>query len=169
MEKICHFIKKIEDYLLVNLTSQFLSIYYLYQLDHFIIHKLHLKYYVRYMDDFIIIHEDKKYLEKCLKIIINKLNKEYKLEINENKTNIINIKDGFIFLGYKFFLKNNKTICILRNETYNKLKKNIKKRKYDFNKNIINFEQYFSSINNYLYSYKYGSIKKINNFIYSVI
>ena len=39
------------------------------------------------MDDFIIIHEDKKYLEKCLKIIINKLNKEYKLEINENKNN----------------------------------------------------------------------------------
>lgn len=152
-----------------NLTSQFLSIYYLYQLDHFIIHKLHLKYYVRYMDDFIIIHENKKYLEKCLKIIINKLNKEYKLEINENKTNIINIKDGFIFLGYKFFLKNNKTICILRNETYNKFKKNIKKRKYFFDNNIINFEQYFSSINNYLYSYKYGSIKKINNYIKSVI
>ena len=37
-----------------NLTSQFLSIYYLYQLDHFIVHNLHLKYYVRYMDDFII-------------------------------------------------------------------------------------------------------------------
>ena len=121
------------------------------------------------MDDFIIIHEDKKYLEKCLKIIINKLNNEYKLEVNEKKTNIVNIKDGFIFLGYKFFFKGKKTICILRNETYNKLKKNIKKRKYFFDNNIINFEQYFSSINNYLYSYKYGSIKKINNYIKSEI
>ena len=84
------------------------------------------------MDDFIIMHQDKKYLEKCLKIIIDKLNNEYKLEVNEKKTNIVNIKDDFIFLGYKFFFKGKKTICILRNETYNKLKKNIKKRKYFF-------------------------------------
>ena len=32
-----------------NLTSQFLSIFYLSDLDHYIVHNLHLKYYVRYM------------------------------------------------------------------------------------------------------------------------
>ena len=35
-----------------NMTSQFLSIYYLNKLDHFIVHDLKLKYYVRYMDYF---------------------------------------------------------------------------------------------------------------------
>ena len=88
-----------------NLTSQFLSVYYLYKLDHFIVHNLHLKYYVRYMDDFIIIHQDFNYLKKCLKIIEEKLNKEFLLEINYKKTHINNINDGFIFLGYKFFMK----------------------------------------------------------------
>lgn len=41
-----------------NMTSQFLSIYYLNKLDHFIVHDLKLKYYVRYMDDFIILDSD---------------------------------------------------------------------------------------------------------------
>ena len=95
-----------------NLTSQFLSIYYLNKLDHFIVHDLHLKYYVRYMDDFVILHEDKQYLKQCLKIIIEKLEKEYLLQVNENKTKIINAQEGFIFLGYKFILKNKKTIMI---------------------------------------------------------
>lgn len=33
-----------------NMTSQILSIFYLYKLDHYIIHNLNLKYMVRYMD-----------------------------------------------------------------------------------------------------------------------
>ena len=121
------------------------------------------------MDDFIIIHQDKNYLKKCLKIIEEKLNKEFLLEINYKKTHINNINDGFIFLGYKFFMKNKKTMCILRNETYSKLKKNVKKRKNGFKNNKITFEQYFSSINNYLYSYKYGSKKKVSNYIDSIL
>ena len=32
-----------------NMTSQFFAIYYLSGLDHFIIHNLHLKYYIRYI------------------------------------------------------------------------------------------------------------------------
>ena len=148
-----------------NLTSQFLSVYYLNELDHFIVYDLHLKYYVRYMDDFIIMHEDKNYLKECLNLISEKLKNEFYLEINQNKTKIYSIKQGFIFLGYRFFLKDKKTICILRNETYGKLKKNVKRIKSYLQKDFITFEQYFSSINNYLYSYKYGSKKKIENYI----
>ena len=50
-----------------NMTSQFLSIYYLYKLDHFIVNDLHLKYYVRYMDDFIVLDNDIKKLKKLRK------------------------------------------------------------------------------------------------------
>ncbi len=44
-----------------NLTSQFLSIYYLNRLDHYIVHDLKIKCYIRYMDDFILIHHDNDY------------------------------------------------------------------------------------------------------------
>lgn len=49
------------------MTSQILSIFYLYKLDHYIIHNLNLKYMVRYMDDYIIISNDKNKLKKALK------------------------------------------------------------------------------------------------------
>ena len=117
------------------------------------------------MDDFIIMHQDKKYLEKCIKIIIHKLKEEFLLEVNDKKTHIINIKNGFIFLGYRFMVKNHKTISLLRNETYNKIKKNVKKNTYLFKNKKINFGKYFSLLNNYLYSYRYGSKTKVQNYI----
>ena len=67
-----------------NMTSQILSIFYLYKLDHYIIHNLNLKYMVRYMDDYIIISNDKNKLKKALKEIEYILNKKYKLNINKN-------------------------------------------------------------------------------------
>lgn len=54
-------------------TSQWLAVYYLNSLDHFIKEKLHIKYYGRYMDNFYIIHKDKKYLQYCIEEIKNLL------------------------------------------------------------------------------------------------
>ncbi len=148
-----------------NLTSQFLSIFYLHELDHFIVHDLKVKYYVRYMDDFILIHPSKSHLKNCLAKIENKLENVYKLKLNRKKTCIVNVYEGFIFLGYKFFIRNKKTIMIIRNETLRKLKKRVRQLHYLYKKNYISFEQYFSSISNYMYSFKYGSKMKIKNVI----
>ena len=51
----------------------------------------------------------------------------------------MNIKEGFVFLGYSFKIKNNKTITKLRNETYCKVKRRIKKIKYMTKENKISF------------------------------
>ena len=45
------------------MTSQFLAIFYLAKLQHFIRHNLHLKF-INYIDDYIIIHQDKECLKK---------------------------------------------------------------------------------------------------------
>ena len=49
-----------------NMSSQLLAILYLNDLDHFIKEKLHVKQYIRYMDDFLLFHYDREYLKKCL-------------------------------------------------------------------------------------------------------
>ncbi len=67
-------------------TSQIFAIYYLNDLDHYIKEKLKIKHYIRYMDDFILIHSDKEYLKECL-IKIKKFLIKYKLNLN-NKTMI---------------------------------------------------------------------------------
>ena len=100
-----------------NMTSQFLSIFYLHRLDHYIVHNLGLKYYVRYMDDFIILHNDKGYLKECLEKIKKRIRGYYGLEINGKKTKISNIKDGILFLGYNYKVINKKTIIKINNVT----------------------------------------------------
>ena len=139
-----------------NLTSQFLSIYYLNRLDHYIIHDLKIKCYLRYMDDFILIHHDKEYLKYSLFKIKSILNNEYKLDINLKKTQISNIKHGFTILGYRFRVINNKTIINIKKDTKNRIKRKVKENKYLLDKNINNYNHVFSSINNYYYSYKYS-------------
>ena len=141
------------------MTNQFLAIFYLYKFHNYIIHKLKIKHMVIYMDDYILIHHDKKYLKYCLEEIIRILNEEYKLEINKKKTNIVSIKQGFIFLQYRFQVINNKTIIKLSNNTLHKVKKNINKNKYLFLNDKISFKKYFLSINNYTNTFKYDKIK----------
>lgn len=72
-------------------------------MDHFIKEKLHAKLYIRYMDDFLIIHDDPGYLEDCKKQIENYL-KELRFEINQKKTKIYHLRKGIEFLGFKFSL-----------------------------------------------------------------
>lgn len=45
------------------MSSQFLAIFYLNELDHYIKEKLKCKYYIRYMDDFLILDNDKEKLK----------------------------------------------------------------------------------------------------------
>lgn len=141
------------------MTNQLLAIFYLYQLHNYIIHKLHLKYMVIYMDDYIIINHDKEYLKDCLSKIINLLDKEYKLKINKNKTKITSSQEGFIFLQYKYIVRNNKTIIKLRKNSLNNIKKNIKNNNKLYKQGKITYNKLFSSINNYTNSYKYDKIK----------
>lgn len=68
-------------------------------MDHMIKEKLHAKMYIRYMDDFLIIHEDRKRLEEHKRAIEEYLRtKGFKL--NEKKTKIYPIADGIKFLGF---------------------------------------------------------------------
>ena len=58
------------------MTSQILGIFYLNDLDHYIKEVLKIKYYVRYQDDFILLHHNKEYLKYCLSMIDNYLKKK---------------------------------------------------------------------------------------------
>lgn len=108
-----------------NMSSQIFAIVYLNELDHYIKEKLKIKYYIRYMDDGVIIHEDKEYLKKCLQEIVEIL-KKYKLEVNVKKTKIDGLNNGIDFLGFRFYLKNCKIVLKLRNNTKKRFKKRSK-------------------------------------------
>ena len=132
-----------------SVINQILSIFYLYKLDHYIIHNLHIKYYIRYVDDFILIHHSKEYLKYVYRVIEDKLDKEYKLKLNKNKCMIVNIKHGFIFLGSRYRVVNNKTIVSISSDKKRRIRRNIKNKKYLYNMGYISYKSYYSSINSY--------------------
>ncbi len=86
-----------------NLTSQMFANMYLDRLDVFVKHKLKIKYYVRYMDDFIIFDYNKEGLKELIGVLKDFLKKELKMEF-ENKNIILSqTKNGAIFLGKRIF------------------------------------------------------------------
>lgn len=128
-----------------NMTSQLLAVYFLNDLDHYIKERLHCKYYIRYMDDFIIFDHDKERLKVLRKEIEEKL-KEFKLELNK-KTNIYDLNHGFGFLGYYYFLKGKRLIIKINPQTKRRIKKKMRKLKKI---NAPNYEQVKASYMGYL-------------------
>ena len=123
-----------------SMCSQIIAVMYLDKLNHFIKEKLHIKYHVLYMDDGVLIHEDKEYLKYCMSEICSFL-KYYKLNLNEKKTRIDSIKNGLDFLGFRFYIINNKIIMKVRNDIKKKFKKKIKKLNYLYDNNFIDYSK----------------------------
>lgn len=104
-----------------NYTSQYFANIYLNELDHFIKEKMKIKYYVRYMDDFILLLENKEKCQEVLQKIKNFLDTKLKLKLNK-KTNYFKNKQGVNFCGYKIY----STHIKLKKENKKKIRKKIK-------------------------------------------
>lgn len=85
-----------------NLTSQFFANLYLNELDYYVKHILKARFYLRYVDDFVILHRSKERLILYKWLITNFL-KSIKLELHPEKSNVIPLRDGINLLGYKVF------------------------------------------------------------------
>lgn len=85
-----------------NVTSQWLANFYLQGLDHYIKEKLHAKYYVRYMDDMVILGSNKRKLGK-MKVAIEQYLNNIGLELNSKWQKFKTDSRGIDFLGYRFF------------------------------------------------------------------
>lgn len=70
-------------------------------LDHYCKERLHIKHYLRYMDDILIIHHDKTELESYLTEIEAALSK-IGFEVHKEKTHITPLSNGFLYLGFEY-------------------------------------------------------------------
>ncbi len=68
----------------------------------FVKHKLKAKYYIRYVDDFVVLHKNKRVLEEW-KMQINEFLKSIKLELHPEKSKIYPLNKGVNFLGHRVF------------------------------------------------------------------
>jgi retron-type reverse transcriptase len=82
-----------------NLTSQVFANFYLNSLDHFIKHDCGIRYYGRYVDDFILVHEDNNYLKALIPVIKTLLQEHLQLTLHPNKIYLQHYTKGVQFLG----------------------------------------------------------------------
>jgi retron-type reverse transcriptase len=109
-----------------NLTSQLLVNVYMNEFDQYVKHELKVKYYIRYADDFVILSEDKKYLENALVCMKGFLESRLKLAMHPDKVFIKTFASGVDFLGWVHFPKHR----VLRTATKRRMMRNLKKNNY---------------------------------------
>ena len=130
-----------------NLTSQIFANIYMNELDQFIKHKINIKYYLRYADDFVILSENRNYLEGLIFKISDFLESNLKLSLHENKVVISRYTQGIDFLGYivlpYVILPRTKT----RKRMFRRLKEKISLT--NFNQSLQSYLGYLSHTNSY--------------------
>jgi hypothetical protein len=99
-----------------NLTSQFWANCYLNPFDHFVQRELQAPAYLRYVDDFLIFADDKRWLADARRAIIARL---ARLRLTIHPTNCKPVTNGISFLGFVVFpehrrLKQRKGIAFAR-------------------------------------------------------
>ena len=105
-----------------NYTSQWFANFYLQDLDHYIKEQLKVKYYVRYMDDMLLFHRNKKELHKIKLAVDDFLEKEH-LKIKENWQLFKLDSRPLDFIGYRFY----RGRTTLRSSNFLRIKRRIKR------------------------------------------
>ncbi len=130
-----------------NLTSQVFANIYMNELDQFVKHKLDIKYYLRYADDFMFLSNDKKQLEKYIDPLTKFLTGTLKLELHPKKIIFRRLDWGIDFLGYivlpHYILPRTKT----KKRVFEKLRQKI--RKENFEQSLQSYLGYLGHTNSY--------------------
>lgn len=105
-----------------NLTSQLFVNVYMNEFDQFIKRKLKAQYYIRYADDFVILHSDREYVEKVLPEVAAFLKTKLRLSLHPRKITIKTIASGVDFLGWVHFPDHR----VLRKGTKRRMRRKLK-------------------------------------------
>ncbi|MGL5452986.1 MAG: reverse transcriptase domain-containing protein [Aeromonas sp.] len=132
-----------------NLTSQLFANIYLAEFDNYIKHVEREKNYVRYMDDFVIVHHDKAHLQALLTRAIQFLDEKLQLSTN-GKTQIFPVgKDNgqaLDFLGYRIW----STHRLLRKDSISRIRRSLKRLQRLYSRGEIDLEHVRPTVHSWL-------------------
>jgi len=136
-----------------NLTSQLFANIYLDQLDQFVKHQLRMKYYVRYMDDFLILHPSRQNLHQIKQEVGMFLQEKLNLKLHPKKVNIFPTRNGICFLGYRNFIN----YRLLRKDTVKRFIKRTKIYQKRLDAGLMTQEKFNNSLQSWLAYAQFGN------------
>jgi retron-type reverse transcriptase len=110
-----------------NLTSQLFANFYLNGFDHYLKHDLGLRWYGRYVDDAVVVHHDRAFLQSLVPVVRRWLLEELGLRLHERKTRLLDASEGVPWLGtllkpHRILIADRtKGNCLRAVERYNRL------------------------------------------------
>lgn len=137
-----------------NYTSQYFANIYLNTLDHYMKEELKIKYYVRYMDDFVLLLNNKEEAKEILKRIKSFLEQNLGLKLNP-KTNYFKGKQGVTFCGYKIM----SNYILLKKDNKKKIYKKVKIWNQLYKEKKIDFKNTAMKLNSWI-----GHAKNANSY-----
>ncbi len=161
IEKILSINKKTKGMPLGNLTSQFFANLYLNELDTFVKHKLRAKYYIRYVDDFVILHESKEQLKKWKININNFLKEKLKIELHPSKSYVLRLSSGINFLGFRIFLHHK----LIRKSNLKNFERKFNNLRILFDEGIIEKDKALESLEGWLAYCSYANTYRYRNYL----
>jgi hypothetical protein len=126
-----------------NLTSQFLANVYLNSFDHFIKENLQVKFYIRYMDDFVFFHNDKEQLKQWKKETERFLYENLALTLKDSASYLNRSCHGLSYLGARIF----PNMLRIHPDTLRRSKKGFSKRRHEYEHGLIDEATYLLSLN----------------------
>lgn len=143
-----------------NQINQGFALLYLDGMDKLITGELGIEYYGRYMDDFYLMHPNKKYLIYCLEVITEFL-KTLDLTLN-GKTQILPLKNGVSYLGFHTYITaGGKTIRKLKNQNKRNAQKKYLKMAKLVAEGKISIERFNASYNAWKNHISHGNCYKL--------
>ena len=127
-------------------------------MDQYAKNKLKLEYWFRYMDDMVIIVKTKEEAVKQLEKIRRFLRENLRLELN-SKTQIFKSTQGVNFCGYKI----NEYRLKIRKNGKRKLKKKIKKLKYEIKNNKLTTKEAYKFLAGHLGYMKIANVRNLKD------
>lgn len=128
-----------------NLTSQLFANVYMNELDQFIKHRLCVRRYVRYTDDFVIVSESEEYLESLLHPIRGFLRHTLRLSLHPHKATIRKYRQGIDFLGYVLLPHHR----VLRTKTQRRMVRKLRERARECGRGDVSSETLRQSLQSY--------------------
>jgi RNA-directed DNA polymerase len=129
-----------------NLTSQIFANIYMNEFDQFMKHQLRVKHYARYTDDFVIVSDDREYLENLLPPVRQFLSEHLRLELHPQKVILRRTNQGTDFLGYVILPHH----IALRKKTERRMFRKLRENVAAYKSGGIKEETLFGSLRSYL-------------------
>ena len=135
-------------------------------LDHFIKENLCCRYYVRYVDDFVILGNDKSRLHK-IKSYVEEYLARIGLQVHSKKTQIFPVEQGTEFLGFKIFPTHRR----VRKSNYYHFSRRLKRmqRVYHHNRNMNTFRDISQSVRSWIAHVSWGDTWELRKKLFSEV